>query len=66
VFQYEGDNPNGSYKQIAGLVNEQGNVLAMMPHPERGMFKKQTKEPMHSFEDGLTLTHAANVFRGLL
>jgi phosphoribosylformylglycinamidine synthase I len=29
------DNPNGSLDNIAGIVNEQGNVLGMMPHPER-------------------------------
>lgn len=28
-------NPNGSARNIAGIVNEQGNVLGMMPHPER-------------------------------
>ncbi len=28
-------NPNGSRSNIAGIVNEQGNVLGMMPHPER-------------------------------
>lgn len=28
-------NPNGSVRNIAGIVNEQGNVLGMMPHPER-------------------------------
>lgn len=28
-------NPNGSVNGIAGIVNEQGNVLGMMPHPER-------------------------------
>ncbi len=28
-------NPNGSLKNIAGIVNENGNVLGMMPHPER-------------------------------
>ena len=31
-------NPNGSDLNIAGLCNKQGNVLAMMPHPERGVF----------------------------
>jgi len=43
VFQYSdknGDindnvNPNGSLLDIAGMVNEKGNVLGMMPHPER-------------------------------
>ena len=28
-------NPNGSLKNIAGIINEKGNVLGMMPHPER-------------------------------
>ena len=28
-------NPNGSAGNIAGIVNERGNVLGMMPHPER-------------------------------
>ncbi|CAI2653234.1 Phosphoribosylformylglycinamidine synthase subunit PurQ [Apilactobacillus kunkeei] len=36
VFTYE-DNPNGSCDSIAGVVNEQGNVLGMMPHPERAV-----------------------------
>jgi len=30
-------NPNGSLNNIAGIVNEAGNVLGMMPHPERAM-----------------------------
>jgi phosphoribosylformylglycinamidine synthase len=28
-------NPNGSVNNIAGIINERGNVLGMMPHPER-------------------------------
>lgn len=28
-------NPNGSFNNIAGIVNKRGNVLGMMPHPER-------------------------------
>lgn len=28
-------NPNGSCKNIAGITNKKGNVLGMMPHPER-------------------------------
>ena len=28
-------NPNGSARNIAGITNEMGNVLGMMPHPER-------------------------------
>ncbi|SCS50475.1 phosphoribosylformylglycinamidine synthase I [Staphylococcus caeli] len=31
------DNPNGSFNDIAGIVNEQGNVCGMMPHPERAI-----------------------------
>ena len=34
VFKYE-NNPNGSMVDIAGIINENGNVLGMMPHPER-------------------------------
>lgn len=35
VFRYaEGTNPNGSIEDIAGIVNQAGNVLGMMPHPE--------------------------------
>lgn len=35
AFTYSGDNPNGSLEDIAGIINEAGNVLGMMPHPER-------------------------------
>ena len=35
VLRYHGENPNGALDNIAGIVNEQGNVLGMMPHPER-------------------------------
>ncbi len=31
------NNPNGSYDDIAGIVNEKGNVCGMMPHPERAL-----------------------------
>ncbi|MBT6121378.1 phosphoribosylformylglycinamidine synthase I [bacterium] len=34
-------NPNGSMLNIAGVSNKKGNVLAMMPHPERAFFRKQ-------------------------
>ena len=34
VFRYR-HNPNGARNDIAGIVNERGNVLGMMPHPER-------------------------------
>ncbi len=35
VFRYaDGTNPNGSINDIAGVMNEKGNVLGMMPHPE--------------------------------
>lgn len=36
VFRYT-DNPNGSINDIAGIVNAGGNVLGMMPHPERAI-----------------------------
>ena len=34
AFRYV-DNPNGSARDIAGIINDAGNVLGMMPHPER-------------------------------
>jgi phosphoribosylformylglycinamidine synthase len=37
VFRYHGENPNGSLSDIAGITNRQGNVLGMMPHPERAV-----------------------------
>jgi phosphoribosylformylglycinamidine synthase I len=35
VFKYKDENPNGSIDSIAGVCNDDGNVLGMMPHPER-------------------------------
>ena len=36
VFRYQGgDNPNGSARNIAGILNEKRNVMGLMPHPER-------------------------------
>jgi phosphoribosylformylglycinamidine synthase I len=42
-------NPNGSERNIAGIVNERGNVLGMMPHPERAC------EALMGGEDGLLI-----------
>ena len=42
-------NPNGSRRNIAGIVSERGNVLGMMPHPER------CAEPELGGDDGLLL-----------
>lgn len=35
---YEGKNPNGSLMNIAGITNEQKNICALMPHPERALY----------------------------
>ncbi|HKU49421.1 MAG TPA: phosphoribosylformylglycinamidine synthase subunit PurQ [Nitrososphaera sp.] len=35
VLRYDGDDPNGSTDLIAAICNERGNVMGMMPHPER-------------------------------
>ena len=37
IFRYEGDNPNGSLNAIAGVINETGNVMGLMPHPEHAV-----------------------------
>ncbi|CAJ2232597.1 phosphoribosylformylglycinamidine synthase subunit PurQ [Companilactobacillus paralimentarius] len=48
VFRYD-ENINGSVDQIAGVMNRQGNVLGMMPHPERAL------EDIVGSSDGLKL-----------
>ena len=37
VFRYEGWNPNGSRRDIAGISNAAGNVVGLMPHPEHAV-----------------------------
>ena len=37
VARYVGANPNGSYRAIAGITNEAGNVVGLMPHPEHAV-----------------------------
>jgi phosphoribosylformylglycinamidine synthase I len=54
VFRYaEGTNPNGAINDIAGIVNERGNVLGLMPHPENLI------EPAHGGTDGRALFESA-------
>lgn len=53
LFRYC-DNPNGAAADIAGIRNTRGNVMGMMPHPERAM------EPIHCSMDGV------GVFKSLL
>ena len=53
AFRYA-ERCNGSARNIAGLLNEKGNVLGMMPHPERAL------EPAHGNTDGRRL------FEGIL
>jgi phosphoribosylformylglycinamidine synthase len=37
VVRYAAGNPNGSYRDIAGICNEAGNVVGLMPHPEHAV-----------------------------
>jgi phosphoribosylformylglycinamidine synthase subunit PurQ / glutaminase len=37
VLRYEGESPNGAVDGVAGVVNEAGNVLGLMPHPEHAV-----------------------------
>ncbi len=53
VFRYR-NNPNGSARDIAGIVNDRGNVLGMMPHPDR------------AFEDELGSSDGALLFQSVL
>ncbi|MCD6589557.1 MAG: phosphoribosylformylglycinamidine synthase subunit PurQ, partial [Candidatus Fermentibacteraceae bacterium] len=43
------DNPNGSVLNIAALMNAEGNVLAMMPHPERSYHLWQVPPDIQGF-----------------
>ncbi|MFJ4159306.1 phosphoribosylformylglycinamidine synthase subunit PurQ [Microbacterium testaceum] len=56
TFRYVGVNPNGSLDDIAGLTNERGNVVGLMPHPEHAVepgFGPGTPAAMRSGIDGL-------------
>ena len=49
----DGDNPNGSLNDIAGIVDRSGRILGLMPHPECAV------EPVHTSTDGLALFQKA-------
>jgi len=51
LFRYL-DNPNGSLRDIAGILNRGRNVMGMMPHPERA------SDPLMGSTDGLTVFHS--------
>ncbi len=51
AFRYA-ENPNGSLRDIAGVLNEGRNVLGMMPHPERAA------DPLMGSTDGLAILHS--------
>ena len=56
TFRYLDVNPNGSMNDIAGLRNERGNVVGLMPHPEHAVepgFGPDTDVAMRSGVDGL-------------
>jgi len=53
VLRYAtGHNPNGSARDIAGIANEAGNVMGLMPHPEHAV------DPLTGSADGLRLFKA--------
>lgn len=58
VFRYDGDNPNGSANNIAGVTNAQGNVVGLMPHPEHAIevgFGPDTPTGIRRGLDGLEM-----------
>ncbi len=44
IFRYQGANPNGSINAIAGICSADGNVVGLMPHPERHVSRSQHPE----------------------
>lgn len=65
VFKYV-NNPNGSEESIAGICNPGGNILGMMPHPERFLIKynhpRWTREDLSEEGDGLSIFRNAVEF----
>jgi phosphoribosylformylglycinamidine synthase subunit PurQ / glutaminase len=62
AFRYLDVNPNGSDNDIAGVSNERGNVVGLMPHPEHATelgFGPDTELAMRSGTDGLTFFTSA-------
>ncbi|WP_427870606.1 phosphoribosylformylglycinamidine synthase subunit PurQ [Leucobacter luti] len=62
AFRYRGVNPNGSLDDIAGLTNERGNVVGLMPHPEHAVepgFGPDMPDAMRSGIDGLRFFESA-------
>jgi phosphoribosylformylglycinamidine synthase len=61
TFRYLEVNPNGSMNDIAGLRNERGNVVGLMPHPEHAVepgFGPDSPVAMRSGVDGLKIFHS--------
>jgi phosphoribosylformylglycinamidine synthase I len=52
VFRYVGGNPNGSRRDIAGISNEAGNVVGLMPHPEHAVEPGYGPELIHAGHSG--------------
>ena len=52
VLRYDSDNPNGSVDDIAGVVNAEGNVMGLMPHPEHAV------DPLLGSPDGALILSA--------
>ncbi len=62
VFRYLDVNPNGSVNDIAGITDERGRVVGLMPHPEHAVeagFGPDTALAMRSGTDGLTFFESA-------
>ena len=55
-------NPNGSLINIAGITNKKGNVLAMMPHPERATWMYQIPE---QHKNGEKVAPGAKIFESI-
>ncbi len=52
VLRYDGENPNGSVDDIAGVANAEGNVMGLMPHPEHAV------DPLLGSTDGALILQA--------
>jgi phosphoribosylformylglycinamidine synthase len=52
VLRYDGESPNGSVDDIAGVANADGNIMGLMPHPEHAV------DPLLGSADGALILQA--------
>lgn len=66
VFRYVGVNPNGSVNDIAGVCNEAGNVVGLMPHPEHAVEEVFGPDRRSDLGESRAATDGLELFKSVL